>query len=316
MTDKATIDLISHPIARAHDMGKGHPEQPARIDAIHRAIDASPINARLNPLEAPLAERDALRLGHPADYIDSLFAASPTHDRVALDADTVMNPASLEAARRAAGAAMFAVDRALTGQQSRAFSLMRPPGHHAERRQAMGFCFFGSVALAALHAANHHDLERIAIVDFDVHHGNGTEDIVANDDRILFCSSFQHPLYPYSGADSTARNSINVPINAGADGQSLRDAWQQHWFPRLTDFSPQLVLVSAGFDAHRLDPLGGLNWDEDDFAWIGRQLADLSINHADGRMIAVLEGGYHLQALGDSVVAFLGGWLDALGDPA
>jgi len=233
----------------------------------------------------------------------------PRTELVWLDPDTAMNPHSAEAALHAAGAAVLGVDLAMSGEAGCAFCNVRPPGHHAERGRAMGFCLFNNVAVGAAHALEEHALERVAILDFDVHHGNGTEDIFAGERRILFCSTFQHPYYPYSGTGACADNVVNVPLPAGTDGKVFRDAVTEHWLPRVEAFAPQLVMVSAGFDAHREDELAQLRLVEDDYAWVTTEIKRLADTHASGRIVSSLEGGYALGALGRSVVAHLNAML-------
>jgi acetoin utilization deacetylase AcuC-like enzyme len=305
------LALISHPDCSLHEMGAQHPEQPARLTSIHDALADDGLMSVLTVHEAPLVARDALEAVHAPAYVASVFAASPARELTWLDGDTAMNSHSLKAARRAAGAAVLGVDLAIADDGvARAFCTVRPPGHHAERDRAMGFCLFNNVAVAARHALNHHGLERVAIVDFDVHHGNGTEDIVAGDERILFCSTFQHPLYPYSGTGATAANVINVPLPSGTDGEGFRHAVRTHCLPRLEAFSPQLVFISAGFDAHQADPLAGLRLVDDDFAWVTRRLCEQANRSAGGRVVSTLEGGYDLPALASSARAHVRALLD------
>lgn len=286
-------------------MGGGHPEQPARLAAIDAALTDAGLWQRIERREAPLADTDALVRAHDRGYVDELFARSPTEGMFVIDPDTLMMPATLAAARRGSGAAMAAVDGVLAGELDAAFCATRPPGHHAERATAMGFCFFNHVAVAALHALEVHGLERVAICDFDVHHGNGTEDIVADDPRILFCSTFQHPFYPGKAGPSVPGRRINCPLPAGSDGADLRASVENEWLPALEESSPQLLLVSAGFDGHADDPLADLRYAEADFAWVTRRLVRVARAHAGGRLVAQLEGGYDLAALGRSVVAHL-----------
>jgi acetoin utilization deacetylase AcuC-like enzyme len=249
-------------------------------------------------------------LAHHPDYVASIFDVAPTEGLVWLDGDTAMGPHSLKAALRAAGAAVLAVDLVMTGQADRAFCAVRPPGHHAERDRAMGFCLFNNVVIAAHHALTRHALQRVAIVDFDVHHCNGTEDIVAGDERILMCSTFQHPFYPNSGADCRAENVVNVPLQAGTDSAGFRRAVNDHWLGRLQAFAPELVLVSAGFDAHRADQIANLELVEDDYAWVTARLLEQANASAGGRIVSSLEGGYELQALANSVEVHLRAMLD------
>jgi acetoin utilization deacetylase AcuC-like enzyme len=253
-------------------------------------------------VDAPVSDAALLRV-HARDYIDRLQRMVPQQGLVEIDADTLLNAHSLTAARYAAGAAVLAVDRIMEGQASSAFCSVRPPGHHAERAKSMGFCFFNNVAVAAAHALEHHGLTRVAIIDFDVHHGNGTENIFAGDERVLMCSFFQHPLYPNSGTEQVAPNMINVPVAAYSQGDVVRSLVQDKWLPRLNEFGPQLIVISAGFDAHREDDLAHLGLVEEDYVWITKLLLAVADKHAQGRVLSMLEGGYNLSALGRSVVA-------------
>lgn len=305
------ITWLTHPDCELHDVGP-HPEQPARLRAIEERLAASALAEQLSREKAPLAERAHLARAHTESHIEGLQRAhehlqETGEELLSLDGDTAMTPHSLSAALRAAGAAVRAVDSTLGGDCEKAFCAVRPPGHHATRTQAMGFCLFNNIAIAARHALEAHALERVAILDFDVHHGNGTEDIVAGDERILFCSTFQHPLYPGSGTGATASNVVNTPLAAGTGGAGFREAVERDWLPGLENFAPQLLLVSAGFDAHRHDPLAGLNFEEQDYRWVAQVLARAAQASAGGALIATLEGGYNLEALAGSVQAFLEG---------
>ena len=292
-----SVAYISHDKCQLHDMGSYHPEQPARLAAINDRLGATGLDRILRRYDAEPATREQLLRAHDAAYVDMVFARSPQQGQVPLDGDTSMNPHSLEAALLAAGATAQGVDLLMASEVNQVFCSVRPPGHHAEHDKAMGFCLFNNVAVAAYHALDHHGLERVAIADFDVHHGNGTEDIVAGDDRILFCSTFQHPFYPYSGHDTVTRNIVNVPLEAGCNGEDFKAAVRQQWLPRLEQFEPQLVLVSAGFDAHQADPLANFNLGEEDFGWVTRRLCEQADKSAEGRVLSSLEGGYDLQAL-------------------
>jgi acetoin utilization deacetylase AcuC-like enzyme len=305
-----SVALYTHASCLAHDPGPGHPESPARLAAVLDAL-ATPPFAALDRREAPRATRTQLGRVHRADFVDEILANVPETGWSRLDADTVMSPASAEAALRAAGAACAAVDAVLTTGLRRAFCAVRPPGHHATPSNAMGFCLFNNVAVAAAQAMAVHGLTRVAIVDFDVHHGNGTQDIFWSDARVLYASSHQWPLYPGTGAraETGAGNIVNAPLPAGAGGIDFRDAFNRIVLPALDEFAPQLVIVSAGFDAHRLDPLAGLELETDDYAWVTRRLVDLADRHADGRVVSSLEGGYNLGALADSSAAHVGALL-------
>ena len=300
-----SVALISHPDCMQHEMGVHHPEQPARLSAINDRLVASGLGLVLLHYDAALATDAQLRLAHSQSYIDGVRAASPAEGHVWLDGDTAMNPYTLGAALRAAGAAVEGVDPVLAGSARQACCAVRPPGHHPERARSMGFCIFNNIAIGAYHALNQHGLERVAIVDFDVHHGNGTEDIVAGDERILFCSTFQHPFYPHSGFDAQAPNVVNVPLPAGSGGTEFREAVTAGWLPRLQAFAPQLVLISAGFDAHQADDMAGLNLVDNDFFWVTRQLCEVADASAGGRIVSTLEGGYELHALARSVEAHI-----------
>lgn len=300
-----TIALISHPACLGHRMGHGHPECPERLTAINDQIIASGLDAALRHYDAPRVAREALSRVHAPEYVDAVYAAAPEEGLVWLDPDTAMGPGTLEAAERAAGAQTLAVDLVLGGEATSAFCLVRPPGHHAERARAMGFCFFNNIAVGAAHALAAHGLSRVAIVDFDVHHGNGTEQIFSGDRRVLFCSTFQHPFYPYSGADSTADNVVNVPLPGGSASAAFRAAVMDQWLPALESFAPELILISAGFDAHLEDDMAGLALREPDYAWVTKELRKLAERFAGGRIVSTLEGGYALSALGRSVVSHL-----------
>jgi len=304
------LALFAHDDCRLHDMGGGHPEQPARLAAIERALGQAELTARLDRREAPLAEAGVLARAHPRGYVDDLFRRAPSDGVRVLDPDTVMTPHTLAAARRAAGAGIAAVDGVMAGEFERAFCSTRPPGHHAEHATAMGFCLFNNVAVAALHALEVYGLERVAICDFDVHHGNGTEDIFEGDSRVLFCSTFQHPFYPGKAGPSVPGMRVNCPLPAGTDGAGLLAAVDEQWLPALASHAPQLVLVSAGFDAHRADPLGGMRLSAADFGTVTRRILDVAERHAEGRIVSVLEGGYDLDALGRSVATHVAVLLD------
>ena len=297
-----TTAFITHADCLKHDMGAHHPERPARLTAIEDQLIASGVGQHLTRYEAPLATDEQLARVHPPDYVRAIRDAAPRAGTVHLDPDTAMNPWTLQAALRAAGAAVLAVDLVLEKKVTSAFCAVRPPGHHACRARPMGFCIFNNVAVAARHAVHEHGLERVAIIDFDVHHGNGTEDIFEGDDNVLMASTFQHPFYPYSGTDDPARNMVNVPLAAGSGSREFREAVRESWIPALNDYRPELVIFSAGFDAHAEDEMAMLRFSDADYAWVTEQLKSVADKHSGGRMVSMLEGGYALSALGRSAV--------------
>jgi len=303
-----------HSDCSKHDMGDGHPECPQRLAAIDKRLHSQGLADQLDRREAPLAPIADLELAHGRMYIaslrgltdglrDEVQAGGPIHAQI--DPDTCINVHTWDAALRAAGAAIAATDAVMAGEMDNAFCAVRPPGHHACRDKAMGFCFFNNVAVAARYALERHGLKRVAIIDFDVHHGNGTEDIVAGDERILMVSFFQHPFYPYGGAASSASNLLNLPVPAYTKGDVVRELVRSQWIARLDAFKPELLLISAGFDAHREDDLGQMGLVEEDYAWITQQLMDVAQRHAQGRIVSCLEGGYNLDALARSVEAHM-----------
>jgi acetoin utilization deacetylase AcuC-like enzyme len=297
---------ISHPLSLKHDMGAHHPECPARIHAIEDQLIAAGLLDYLQRHEAPAATREQLLRVHDADYLDSIASSAPQQGIVYLDdGDTAMNPFSYQAALHAAGAVVLGVDLVMARRVENAFCNIRPPGHHAERARAMGFCIFNNVAVGAAHALAQHGLQRVAIADFDVHHGNGTENIFHDEPRVMLCSTFQHPFYPYAGADSGNDHIINVPLHAGAGGEEFRAAVTRHWLPALERFQPELLLISAGFDAHRDDDMAMLRLTEADYAWVTVELKRIADKYAQGRIVSVLEGGYELHALGRSALAHI-----------
>ena len=293
--------VITHPDCLKHDMGRHHPERPERLSAIEDQLIASGLGQHLPRFEAPLASDEQLARVHPLEYVHAIREAAPQAGTVHLDPDTAMNPFTLQAALRAAGAAVLATDLVLGKKVTAAFCAVRPPGHHACRARPMGFCIFNNVAVAARHALQAHGLERVAIIDFDVHHGNGTEDIFEDDPNVLMVSTFQHPFYPYSGTDNPARNMVNVPLAAGAGSQQFREAVREAWMPAMEAFRPELILFSAGFDAHAEDDMAMLRLVDADYRWVTEQMKDVADRHCDGRMVSMLEGGYALSALGRSV---------------
>ena len=294
---------ISHPECLAHDNGEGHPECAARIDAISDYLISTRLMPLLVPYDAPRALDDQLARAHAASYLAELeglaLAAEPTH----LDPDTLLGPATLDAARRAAGAAVRGVELVLDGLVQRAFCAVRPPGHHATRSAAMGFCIFNNVAVGIRHALEAHGLERVALADFDAHHGNGSEDILAGDPRVLMVSTFERGIYPFCGDVPAGPNMVNVPLERYSGRDALEDAFESVWKPRLEEFRPQLLVISAGFDAHRADDMSSLRWVEEDYAWITRRLVEVADRHCAGRVVSCLEGGYHPFHLARSVAA-------------
>jgi acetoin utilization deacetylase AcuC-like enzyme len=295
-------------------MGAGHPECPERLDAIEDRLLVSGVGDALDRREAPVAPLTDIELAHGRMFVASLRglsdglreeieAGGPTHAKI--DPDTAINIHTWDAALRSAGAAIAATDAVIAGELENAFCCVRPPGHHACHDKAMGFCFFNNVAIAAKYALERHGLQRVVIVDFDVHHGNGTEDIVAGDERILMVSFFQHPFYPEGGARSNASNLVNVPVPAYSKGMQIRELVDTYWIPRMEEHRPEMIFISAGFDAHREDDMGQLGLVEQDYAWITSRIKDVARHHAGSRIVSCLEGGYNLSALGRSVEAHL-----------
>ena len=294
---------ISHPSFLLHDMGPGHPECPERLSAIQDHLLMHGLLDLMLPYDAPMATREQVLRVHDSLYVAELEAASPASGYVHVDPDTAMNPHTLKAAWHAAGAAVQGAELVARGLARSAFCCVRPPGHHAERHQAMGFCFFNNVAVGAAHALAELGIDRVALVDFDVHHGNGSENIFAGDERVLMVSTFQHPLYPYSGEIARGPNMINVPLPPRSGGDALRAAVTERWLPALEKFQPEMVFISAGFDAHREDDMANLGWVEADYAWVTREIVGAAERHAGGRVVSLLEGGYNLPALARSVAA-------------
>jgi len=297
-----------------HEMGPGHPECPERLDAIEDRLLISGLSLALDRREAPIAPLVDIELAHGRMHVaairglsdglkEEIEAGGPTHAQV--DPDTSLNVNTWDAALRAAGAAIAATDAVIAGEMPNAFCAVRPPGHHACRDKAMGFCFFNNVAIAAKYALDRHGLKRVAIVDFDVHHGNGTEDIVAGDERILMVSFFQHPFYPPGGSLSDAGNLVNMPVPAYTKGMDVRELIEATWMPRLEEFKPEMIFISAGFDAHREDDMGQMGLVEQDYAWITDRIKSVAERHGKGRIVSCLEGGYALSALGRSVEAHI-----------
>lgn len=304
MSTKPSVAFVSHPECLRHNLGSGHPEQPARVTAIENALAESGLWLDLAHVQPEVASRAALERVHPKSYLDSLIDATPRSGLNWLDADTGLCLVSWDAALYAAGAGICAVDDILAGKYRRAFCNVRPPGHHAESAQAMGFCIINNVAVAAAHALAQPDIGKIAIVDFDVHHGNGTEQIFNNDERVLLISSFQHPLYPHTGIQPHS-GYVPLPLPAQTGGAGFREVWQKNGLPVLAAFKPDMIFISAGFDGHRDDPLAGLNLLEEDYAWLTQEVCRIADQNAQGRVISMLEGGYDLEALGRSAVAHI-----------
>ncbi len=286
-------------------MGPYHPESPQRLIAIEQQLHDSELMTRLERYVAPLATTEQLSRVHTPEYIESIKMAAPSTGLAALDGDTAMNPYTLNAAFRAAGAVVLAVDLVMKQQIDNAFCAVRPPGHHAESGRAMGFCVFNNIAVGVAHALCQYDLQRIAILDFDVHHGNGTEEIFNNHPRVMLCSTFQHPYYPYCGADSVTERMINVPLSRGSNGDVFRQAVTDHWLPALDRFKANMIFVSAGFDAHRDDDMAQLQLTDEDYIWITQTIRSIANRHAHDRIVSVLEGGYELKSLARCVAAHI-----------
>lgn len=305
---------FTHPDCRRHEMGPGHPECPERLDAIEDRLLASGVGPLLERHEAPQASVSDIELAHTRMHVaamrgvgqelaETIQAGGPAYAQI--DPDTAMNMHTWNAMLRGVGAVLAATDTVVAGELENAFCAVRPPGHHACRDHAMGFCFFNNVAIGARYALERHGLKRVAVVDFDVHHGNGTEDILGGDPRVLMVGFFQHPFYPYTGAESHSANMVNLPVPAYTRGMEIRGLIEQEWMPRLEAFRPEMIFISAGFDAHREDDLGQLGLTENDYTWITSRVKDIAKKYASGRIVSSLEGGYNLSALGRSVEAHL-----------
>jgi len=297
--------LITHPACLDHLTPLGHPERPDRLRAIERALEAEKFQSLARTL-APAASLEVIALCHPMDYVEQIRDATPAQGMTRLDADTLMSPGSFEAALRAVGGAIYAVDEVVNKRAANAFVAARPPGHHAETARPMGFCFFDQAAIAARYAQQRHGIARAAIVDFDVHHGNGSQEIFWDDKTVMYCSTHQMPLFPGTGALSETgdfNTIVNAPLRPGDGGAAFRAAFEGRILPRLADFQPELIVVSAGFDAHMRDPLANLNLEEGDFAWATQKIMDIADRFAGGRVVSVLEGGYDLEALANSAAA-------------
>jgi acetoin utilization deacetylase AcuC-like enzyme len=297
--------LLSHPACLNHLTPAGHPERPDRLRAIEQVLEDEKFQS-LARVEAPRGPLEIIALCHPTDYIDAIRDASPAEGLVRLDADTAMSPGSFEAALRAVGGAKLAVDEVMAGKASNAFVATRPPGHHTETARPMGFCLFNNAAIAARYAQTTHGAERAAIVDFDVHHGNGSQDIFWSDKSVMYCSTHEMPLYPGTGAVGERgefNTVVNAPLSAGDGGSAFKEAFETVILPRLREFKPDILIISAGFDAHTRDPLANLNLVESDYTWVTKKLMDVADTSAKGRVVSLLEGGYDLQGLSRSVAA-------------
>lgn len=291
------IAYISHPECLRHDTGEGHPENARRISVIEDQLIATGLLDVLRNFDAPEVTADQLRRVHTPAYLVAMEAMAPESGYVRVDPDTVISQGSLQAARRAAGAVVAATDLVVSGEAESAFCAVRPPGHHAESQRPMGFCLYNNIAVGAAHALEEHGLTKVAILDFDVHHGNGTEDIFKDDNRVLFCSTFQHPFYPFTALLEPADNRVNVPLDASAASDEFRAAVTDHWLPALDKFAPEMVFVSAGFDAHRDDDMSQVNLTDADFTWVTEQIVEVAAKSASGRVVSALEGGYELRSL-------------------
>lgn len=291
------IAYISHPECLRHDTGEGHPENARRISIIEDQLIATGLLDVLRNFDAPEVTADQLRRVHTPAYLVAMEAMAPESGYVRVDPDTVISQGSLQAARRAAGAVVAATDLVVSGEAESAFCAVRPPGHHAESQRPMGFCLYNNIAVGAAHALEEHGLTKVAILDFDVHHGNGTEDIFKDDNRVLFCSTFQHPFYPFTALLEPADNRVNVPLDASAASDEFRAAVTDHWLPALDKFAPEMVFVSAGFDAHRDDDMSQVNLTDADFTWVTEQIVEVAAKSASGRVVSALEGGYELRSL-------------------
>ncbi len=299
------VAFISHPDCLEHDAGPLHPDTPERITAIMNQLLSSGLDFVIRHYDAPLVSREHLARVHDTAYLERIYALDPVEKPVEIDGDTVMSPGTLRAAERAAGAGILGVDLIMAKQTHSAFCAIRPPGHHAERGRAMGFCLFNNIAVAAAHALQAHGLQRVAIVDFDVHHGNGTEDIFQADPRVLFCSAFQHPFYPFTGHASDTANLIDIPLSAGTGGTEFRSAISDHWLQALDRFEPEFVFISAGFDGHIQDDMSSISLTESDYRWLTEQLVQLAKKHSHGRILSMLEGGYDPGSLARCVVSHI-----------
>lgn len=300
-----TTALITHPTCSLHEMGNDHPEAPARLRVIHDALIEAGLLDLLSQFDAPMVSREHLELVHDENYIDSIEQRAPSSGYLEIDSDTFMNPYTLEAARRAAGAVVQGVDLVLSGDVDNVFCSIRPPGHHAESNRAMGFCFFNNIAVGAAYALKQPGIKNVLIADFDVHFGNGTEQIFSDNGNVVICSSFQHPHYPNARYQQDTNRIVNVPLRPGTSSAEFRQRVEETWFPAIETFTPDLFFISAGFDGHYKDPLAELNLVEEDYYWLTRSLVDLADSYAGGRLVSSLEGGYDLGALGACAVSHL-----------
>ncbi len=301
----ANTAFISHPDTLLHVMDGTHPESPARITAIRNAVNASVLKEKLQFYEAPAATKKQLERVHSADYVEHIYKVAPKAGLVRLDADTAMGPMSLSAALHASGAVILATDLVLSGKADNAFCCMRPPGHHAGRANSAGFCIFNHIAVGVAHAMSQYPIKRAAIVDFDVHHGDGTEDIFSSNPNVMLCSTFQHPFYPHHGAETRSEHIINVPLAAHTKREDFRKAVMTEFAPALDDFKPEIIFISAGFDAHLNDPLADLTLIEADYVWITEFIKEIAAKYAKNRIVSSLEGGYHLPSLAQSAWAHI-----------
>ena len=299
------VAFITHADCLLHEMGEGHPEEPSRLRAIEAQLHYSNLEPHLLRVQAQPVTRQQLLRVHGEQHLDLIDKLAPARGYAQIDPDTSMNQCTARAAYLAAGAAVLATDLVIAGRVSSAFCAVRPPGHHAERDRAMGFCFFNNVAVAAAHALDTHELTRVAVVDFDVHHGNGTEDIFADDPRVLMVSTFQHPFYPDSGLDGRSERMVNIPLAAYSHPSEFRAAVTDHWLPALERFRPQMIFISAGFDAHKDDEMSMLQFTDDDYVWVTRQIKAAAQRLSRGRIVSTLEGGYDLRALARCAVKHL-----------
>ena len=299
------IAYISHPDCLKHNVGEFHPEHPERLTAIYDYLLHSGLELALQLHDAENVSQENLELAHTKSYIKNIFTKSPDEGLCQLDSDTLMMPHTLKACLRAAGAVVQGVDLVMKGEVKSAFCAVRPPGHHAEKDKAMGFCYFNNISVGTAYAIKKYNLSRVAIVDFDVHHGNGTENIFKDDHRVLFCSSFQHPFYPHSGADTINDKIVNVPLSAGTKGAAFREQIELQWLPALEEFKPELIMISAGFDAHVADDMGQLSLNEKDYEWITNKIKEIADKYAQSRIVSSLEGGYEIGSLARSVAAHI-----------